>query len=163
MVGEPLSISNPGRQVIKTELVTLDQNPPVLNTLHEVFNETGGVVLHSLNIVQTNTPTNAAEVDVLITVDGRTILFDSSVVNVLNDSTTYGFSMGIDNATTTTETDRADLNANLRPIYMIDGTAPERGFPLKGDSIKVEIRQTSAIDAGARIIVQALIEKTVVY
>ena len=155
------SLSPPTKFAVRTSIVTLDQNPPVFNTLHEVFHYIGGVKINHLLVIQTNTPTNNEEIDVLITIDGREILYDSSVVNVLNNNTTYAFTMTFQSAIYTTETALASMSVDMQPIYLITAPAPFRGFEMKGHDIMVQVRQTSAIAAGARIRVACLVERLV--
>lgn len=140
-------------------LVVADFNPPVINVLNEVFNETGGVRVLDIRVQQDNTGVSAEEIDILITVDGEEMLYDSSVINPLNSGSVYVPYFGTGNATLTQFTDNMDAStASHALIDNIIATAPYRGFPICGNNVKLEVRQTSAIPAGQRIRVNAVIE-----
>jgi len=137
----------------KTLHAYLNQQPPVQNTYYEIFNQSGGVILKTLKIQQDNTPTDAEDIDILITVDGRTIFYDH-VINALNHGTLYTAFMTAAGLYVD-ETGSFDVTAlpasPVRALWMADPTSGAIGFPLKGHEIKVEVRQTSAIEAGSRL------------
>jgi hypothetical protein len=155
------SLYNPVNFQDQIEFIRADFNPPALNTLHTVFDYSGGVKLETLIVMQSNTPTNAEEIDVLITIDGRTILYDGSVINPMVDSSDYSVFILIVTATTLLEQDQIDISLNMKAPYNFNDNAPYRGDPLKGHSIMVQVRQTSAIAAGARIQVVAIVNRSV--
>jgi len=157
-----VSLSNPTKTVWQKEIVTLDQNPPVLNTLHEVFDYSGGVRLITLIVRQDNTPTNSEEIDVVITLDGGTpFLYDGSAVNTMDNASNYSVYTYFGTALTTTFTAAIDVNnATVYPLSL-EHSGGNIGDALEGESIKVEVRQTSAIAAGARIRVLAIVERAV--
>lgn len=133
----------------KTEQVILDQNPPVLNTLHEVFSATGGVKLLTIRVRQDNTPTNVEEIDIVITKDGTAYTYDASAIGGLNNATEY--TVHINSMTVTIAAFQPDIMAANNKVMSIDSTAPGLGTAIKGHDIMVQVRQTSAIAAGARI------------
>ena len=137
-----MSLFNPSRSIWKTyqEIVTIA--PPTLNTLHEVINESGGVKLLFLEVRQTNTPTNNEEIDVLITKDGTAMLYDSSVVAMMNNNVIYGICMIPGNVDQPAyDLDAVNLTAATRPVILSDG-ADDPGFKVEGQDIKVEIRDS---------------------
>lgn len=144
----------PTKYAYRTYQVLGDENPPTLNTLHEVFEATGGVELESVYVVQTNTPTNMEEIDIVITKDGTAYTYDASVVGQLTHNQEYAVII-------------YGLGAVAYPVYIPDITVLDskvisqnlqagppvtsEGGSFSGHTIKVEIRQTSAIAAGARV------------
>lgn len=145
-----MSVVVPSRRYAwKSKIADVDLNPPTFNTAHEVVEITGGAKLYLVAVIQTNTPTNDADVDVIITLDGAAYTYDSSAAGALpNNQTNYYFG----NQTAVTVTDfYVDQNANAYPTVLLNTTAPFRGLPLVGSIIKVEVKQTSALDAAARI------------
>ena len=140
-------------------MISFDINPPLLNTLHEVFHETRGCKLLSFIIQQDNTPTDSEEIDVVLTRDGTVTTYDSSVVDLLADATAHAFYLGSGLAILTAE--EAGVNVALFPPILQNSTAPYRGDIIEGVDMKVEVRQTSPIEAGARIRVNAWIQTPV--
>jgi len=161
-----MSLVNPARQVWQTFDVQKDFNPPILNTLHEVINISGGCRLVAITVIQSNTPTGAEEIDVLITKDGTPILYDGSAIAMMNHNNSYGIIIYSQDAT---QAAYATINAldigavgyteMLCANYMGAG---HDGKPLEGETILVQVRQTSAIAAGARIRVFCRYERLLV-
>lgn len=147
--------SSSGKFAYTTNMITLDQNPPVLNTLHEVLNATGGVRILSIIVLQTNTPTNNEEIDVVVTVDGSAYTFDGSAIGTMAHNTAYGIYFDardpVAQATMALSIDFNDITGvgyhNMLQIYEASAYTQY----LCGRTIKIEVRQTSAIAAGARI------------
>lgn len=154
-----MTLINPTRFVWKTYQVLLDQNPPVLNTLHEVFAGNAGVKLIAIEVYQTNTPTNAEDVDILVTQDGQAWLYDSSDVGPLLDATKYGVrAMPYNVFEAVYKLDVKTIAAGDIPFLISDGT-DQIGTSIDGQEVKAEIRQTSAIAAAARIRCKATYKK----
>ena len=151
-----LSLVNPPpKYAWKTYQVIDDRNPPTLNTLHEVMSETGGVRLVFIEIIQTNTPTNAEEIDVVVTIDGTPYIYDGSVIGVMGNNTRYyvRIESGDPVGTPAYQLDIGDVTALGYANFIIESYtgAGQASKSLERHSIKVEVRQTSAIAAGARI------------
>ena len=148
------SLSPPTKFAWKTHYAWLEQIPPVLDTYYEVFNATGGVVLHDMRARQENTGAAAEAIDVLITVDGREIFYDS-IANLMDDSDEYTIFMRMNNFIYETETDAMDITklpaGENRPLYWKANTPPYSGDPLKGHAIRLQVRQHSGVGAGAEI------------
>lgn len=145
------SLSAPTKFAYQTFQVLGDENPPTLNVAHEVFSETGGVLLHTINIMQTNTPTNPATIDVIIIKDGTTYETDPAGIGDLAHNTEYAVFMAKDQITFAPYLmdilSIAARSHNL--IKSFNGVTTEN--PFKGHAISVSVRQDSAIAAGARI------------
>jgi len=143
------------KKISKTTVFRHDQNPPVLNTLHEVFHVTGGCKLQCITVRQTNTPINAEEIDIVVTIDGTVYTYDASVVGNLANNVEYAivlYAFGIGTITDLDIQDIAALGYQHKILHKFTGL--DQGFDDEqfcGDDIKVEIRQTSAIAAGARV------------
>lgn len=149
-----MSLVNPVRQIWKTYQILGDINPPTLNTLHSIVSSTTGMRVIAIELVQTNTPTNAEEIDVVIEADGNTWIYDASVIGVINNNNKYGVKALPHNiGEAVYNLDLQDINASgAAPLLISDGQTP--GFGLKeieGQDVDVQVRQTSAIAAGARI------------
>jgi hypothetical protein len=67
----------------KTKAEYQFKNPPVKDTEYTVFDETGGVKLISLCLIETNTETDAKDIDCIITLDGTDYTYDASVIGGL--------------------------------------------------------------------------------
>jgi len=151
-----VSIVIPGRTVKyawTTYQVVDDRNPPTLNTLHEVFSATGGVRLVNIAVHQFNTPTDAEEIDIVITLDGTAYTYDGSAIGMLDHNKEYEVFMWASGVTAypAYTVDVVDTSGALEPFFAMHVGTGEGGKPIERHSIKVEVRQTSPIEAGARI------------
>ena len=156
-----MSFGNPSiARAKKTKLAYFNINPPVINVYGEIFHEVGGVTLHSILVYQTNTGAAQEDIDVLITIDGRTILYNHT--DPMNSDASYSVFMKADNAAAT-ETDAMDANVfngtRIRGMWETNGNESQlMGLPLYGHDIKVETRQVSAVGAGAQIFAWCIYE-----
>lgn len=149
-----MSVVNPSKSAWKTHQVIDDRNPPTLNTLHEVFSAKGGVKLLNIAVIQTNTPTNMEEIDIVITLDGTPYTYDASAIGGLLNNTEYSviiWATGV----TAYPAYTVDITTLRSKVLVIDAQAGPpptgQGKPIERHAIKVEVRQTSAIAAAARI------------
>lgn len=146
------NLNNPTRYAFRTYQVVDDRNPPTFNTLHEVFAAVGGVKLLEVDVIQTNTPTNMEEIDVVITLDGTPYIYDASVIGGLLNNTLYNPIMHQDGiGTVAYEIDMLAYVAGNESTKILSQYGVQSDAPLEGHSITLEVRQTSAIAAGARI------------
>ena len=153
------SLNNPAKFAWQFRQASVDLNPPTLNTLHEVFSETGGVRLYNIQVIQTNTPTNAEDVDIQIVIDGTTYLYDASAVVPLNNNDEYNAHFFAHDMATYPDAYDFDLETNITPMLSLDNTnVPFSGKGTPGHAISFHVRQTSAIAAGARIRAKASYE-----
>lgn len=149
-----MSLVNPTRQIWVTKQQKSDFNPPVLNTLHEVIHELAGCRIVCIEVRQTNTPTNAEEIDILITQDGNSWLYDASVVGVLTNNVKYGVKcMPYNVDEPAYNLDVHDYTASTIPFIVSDNNEG-KSSELEGVNVLVQVRQTSAIAAAARIMVK---------
>lgn len=142
--------------------ISKDFNPPTLNTLHEIFAEPHSKLL-SLSVIQTNTPTNDEEIDIVFTRGATTWTYDGSAIGTMTNAKEYVIYILMPDTTGAPYTlEIYDLTTGNHSFLLMRGWAMgEDQQPLK-DIDKVEIRQTSAIAAGARIKVKATYETLVI-
>jgi len=125
-----------------------DSIAPVLNTLHEVFDATGGVRLWSIVAEYQNTENDNKDVDCVITVDGNTYTYDASVTGQAGEDDEFAFAfVSADLGDAAWTLDLLLIGANNWEVpFMFQRNADnEQGIPLSGHSIKVELRMTDAV------------------
>ena len=143
----------------KTHQVRIDKNPPVINVLNEVFDESGGVRLVSFIVKQTNTETDGKEIDILITLDGTTYLYDSSDIGQLLHDTDYAPCIVTGNtAEAAYVIDPVGVAGAGGSSMLLGYGITIEGKPLEGHAIKVEVRLTDAAGTAQRLFVKATYE-----
>lgn len=126
-----------------------DKNPPVQNTEYTVFDETGGVQLVSIALLESNTETNNKEIDCIITMDGITWTYDASSIGMLIHNQVGSFFM-VTGTTATGVSMIVDLIQNVTLPHDFIRTK-EGGKPLAGHAIKVVLKMTSAAGTAQRL------------
>lgn len=149
-----MSLANPIRYVWKTYQILGDLNPPTLNTLHSIISSTSGMRVIAVEVRETNTGTTDEEIDVVIEQDGNTWIYDASVIGVLLHNVKYGFRAmpyNVDQATY--DLDAVQIAGGAIP-FMIADSGDDQSEPIEGQNVNVQVRQTSAVGAGQRILVK---------
>jgi len=161
-----IAVTDVPNYVWETHMVLTDENPPIINTLHEVFEITTGCRLRKIVVYQSNTPVDAEEIDVVITLDGTPYTYDSSVIGLMAADTDFLVYMHAESALVSPYV--IDISAVAALGYEIPvlgaNNAADQGLTqsfIERESIKVEVRQTSPIEAGARIRVLAVYDEKV--
>ena len=149
----------------KTYHKQLDMNPPVINVLETVFEAIGGVKLLLVDIIHDNTAHSVEDIDILLTIDGVERLYDGSVTGALTAANGYAIHFGtVDSALPGNVpwlldiTDIGGTGYGSSIFVELFNAVETLGFPLSGHDIKLEIRQTTTVDAGQRIRVNVAYE-----
>ncbi len=112
-------------------VAVLDQAPPVQNTWYTILATTLDALLKRLTVRQDNTGATAEDLEVRITIDGDAMV---ATLNGRVSGTLYGIQLKTD------DTELIDGNTNV-------GIESD----LEGQSVLVEMRQTSDVGAGGRL------------
>ena len=107
-----------------------------------------------MEVLQSNTPTDSEQIDIVIEQDGNTWIYDASSIGNLLNNNKYGVKALPHNVNDPVYgLDLQNINASgAIPLIIADGQTP--GFELaalEGVDVNVQVRQTSPIEAGARI------------
>jgi hypothetical protein len=155
-----MSLSQPTTKFAwKTYQVFADKNPPVQDTEYVLLDETGGVRLVSISVLETNTETDNKEIDCIITKDGTTYTYDASSIGGLTHGQKGSFFMVTPVAAGGGAVDSTiDLAQNTTPPYNFVRTN-DGSKPLEGHAIKVVLKMTSAAGTAQRLYYLCIYEK----
>ena len=129
--------------------VKQDQNPPVQNTVYDLLVGTGGIQVLFLVFAQENTETDNKDIDVIITVDGETTLYDASAEGGQANAVNYGYVL--DNNTVTLDGIIYPLNLGaVDPNFTLRAVA-DVCIPLEGTDVTIQYRMTSAAGTAQRL------------
>lgn len=135
-----------------------DLNPPVKDTEVVVFDEEGGVRLISVAVLETNTETDAKEVDCTVVKDGVTMTYDSSVVGMLTHNQKGSYYMMTVAAAGGSSTPIIDLATNTTPPFKFVHSNVD-GKPFEGHDMKVSLTMTSVVGTAQRLYYLVVYEK----